>query len=171
LGVSDKRADGAAVLNRVTEVADIALAFDALGGAARVTELTVEYAKLRTTFGQPIGTYQAIKHKCADMLYAVENLRAVAAWAAWVVDSPAGQADATPALATAMARSTAIESYDLAIRHGTQVHGAIAVTEEHVLPLYAKRSKTLALAFGSLGHYQEQILKESGYQVPPVQRA
>jgi alkylation response protein AidB-like acyl-CoA dehydrogenase len=171
LGAADRPADGAAVLAKVGHVADLALAFDALGGAARVTELTVEYAKLRTAFGQPIGAYQAIKHKCADMLFATENLRAVATWAAWVLDSPAGQADATPALACAMARSTAIESYDLVIRHGTQAHGAIAVTEEHVLPLYAKRSKTLALAFGSLAYYQEQILKEQGYTVPPLQRA
>jgi len=171
LGAPDRPADGAAVLAAVSQLADLALTFDALGGATRVTELTVEYAKLRTTFGQPIGAYQAIKHKCADMLFATENLRAVATWAAWVQDSPPGQADASAVLATAMARSTAIECYDLVIRHGTQAHGAIAVTEEHVLPLYAKRAKTLALAFGSLAYYQELILKESGYKVPPVQRA
>jgi len=131
-----------------------------------VTEMTVAYAKLRTAFGQPIGAYQAIKHKCADMLYAVENLRAIAAWAAWVLDSGPGQADASPALATAMARSTAIETYDLVIRHGTQVHGAIAVTQEHDLPLFAKRAKTLALCFGSLAHYQELVLRENGFTVP-----
>ncbi len=171
LGAADRPADGAAVLARVSQLGDLALACDALGGATRVTELTVEYAKLRTAFGQPIGAYQAIKHKCADMLFATENLRAVADWAAWVLDAPPGQADASPALASAMARATAIECYDLVIRHGTQAHGAIAVTEEHVLPLYAKRAKTLALAYGSLAHYQEQILKESGYTVPPVRRA
>ncbi|MFI5401079.1 MAG: acyl-CoA dehydrogenase family protein [SAR324 cluster bacterium] len=171
LGAADRPADGAGVLARVSQVAEVALAFDALGGAARVTELTVEYAKLRMAFGQPIGAYQAVKHKCADMIFAVENLRAIASWAAWVLDAPAGQTDASPALASAMARATAIECYDLVIRHGTQAHGAIAVTEEHALPLYAKRSKTLALAFGGLAHYQEQILKESGYRVPPVQRA
>jgi alkylation response protein AidB-like acyl-CoA dehydrogenase len=171
LGAADRPADGAAILARVSQIGDVALAFDALGGAGRVTELTVEYAKLRTAFGQPIGAFQAIKHKCADMLFAVENLRAIATWAAWVLDAPQGQADASPALAAAMARATAIESYDLAIRHGTQAHGAIAVTEEHALPLYAKRAKTLALAYGGLAHYQEQILKESGYRVPPVQRA
>lgn len=170
LGSPDRPADGAGVLAKVGYVADLAFAFDALGGAARVTELTVEYGKLRTAFGQPIGAYQAVKHKCADMLFATENLRAVATWAAWVLDSAPGQADATPALACAMARATAIESYDLVIRHGTQVHGAIAVTDEHVLPLYAKRSKTLALAFGNLAYYQEQVLKEHGYTVPPIQR-
>jgi len=169
LGAADRPANGAAVLARVSQLADVALACDALGGAARVTELTVEHAKLRTAFGQPIGAYQAIKHKCADMLFATENLRALVDWAAWVLDAP--NADASPALASAMARATAIECYDLVIRHGTQAHGAIAVTEEHVLPLYAKRSKTLALAFGGLAYYQEQILRESGYTTPPVRRA
>jgi len=154
---------GAQVLAQVEALADVALAFDALGGAQRVLEMTVEYARLRTAFDQPIGAYQAIKHKCADMLFAVENLRSIATWAAWVLDTPPSETGTAPRLAAAMARATAIESYDLAIRHGTQTHGAIAVTAEHDLPLYAKRAKTLALAFGGLGHYQEVILRESGY--------
>ncbi|HKI96850.1 MAG TPA: acyl-CoA dehydrogenase family protein [bacterium] len=147
----------------VEALLDLALAFDALGGAQRVMEMTVEYAGLRTAFGHPIGTYQAVKHKCADMLFAVENLRAAATWAAWVLDVPPEQSGADPALALAMTRATAIESYDLVIRHGTQVHGAIAVTEEHDLQLFAKRAKTLALSFGSLAHYQERILAANGF--------
>lgn len=62
-----------------------------------------------------------------------------------------------------MARATAIDSYGEVIRHGTQSHGAIAVTEEHDLPLYAKRALTLAQAFGGVSHYHETILRESGY--------
>jgi alkylation response protein AidB-like acyl-CoA dehydrogenase len=160
---------GASVLTQVEALIDLALAFDALGGAQRVTDMTVAYARLRTAFGQPIGAYQAIKHKCADMLFAVENLRSVASWAAWTLDS-AGAAGAggaqgavSPKLATAMARATAIESYTEVIRHGTQTHGAIGVTEEHDLPLFAKRAMTLAQAFGAVGHYHEVILRESGY--------
>jgi alkylation response protein AidB-like acyl-CoA dehydrogenase len=153
-------ASGAAVLAQVEALVELSLAFDALGGAQRVTEMTVEYARLRTAFGQPIGAYQAVKHKCADMLFAVENLRSAAIWAAWVLDAPG---TASPRLATAMARATAIESYNEVIRHGTQTHGAIAVTEEHDLPLFAKRAMTLAQAFGGLGYYHETILRESGY--------
>lgn len=163
MGSAAKPAGGAGVLARVEELADLALAFDALGGAQRVTDLTVEYARLRTAFGQPIGAYQAIKHKCADMLFAVENLRSVAIWAAWVMDSPDGDGAVSPRLATAMARATAIDGYAEVIRHGTQSHGAIAVTEEHDLPLYAKRAMTLAQAFGGASHYHETILRESGY--------
>lgn len=159
----DGGASGAEVLTGVGALVDLSLAFDALGGAQRVTEMTVEYARLRHAFGQPIGAYQAIKHKCADMLFAVENLRSAAIWAAWVLDAPDAPGAVSPRLATAMARATAIESYIEVIRHGTQTHGAIAVTEEHVLPLFAKRAMTLAQAFGDLGYYYETILRESGY--------
>jgi alkylation response protein AidB-like acyl-CoA dehydrogenase len=154
---------GGAILAHVEALADLAFAFDALGGAQRVTGLTVEYARLRTAFGQPIGAYQAIKHKCADMLFAVENLRSVAIWAAWAMDNPHAQGAPSPRLATAMARATAIESYSEVIRHGIQTHGAIGVTEEHDLPLFAKRAMTLAQAFGSASYYHEVILRESGY--------
>jgi alkylation response protein AidB-like acyl-CoA dehydrogenase len=156
-------AGGAEVLAQVEALADLALAFDALGGAQRVTDLTVAYARLRTAFGQPIGAYQAIKHKCADMLFAVENLRSIAQWASWVLDTPGGDGAVSPRLATAMARATAIDSYGEVIRHGTQAHGAIAVTEEHDLPLFAKRAMTLAQAYGGVGHYHEAILRETGY--------
>lgn len=159
----DGDTSGAEVLARVEALVDLSLAFDALGGAQRVTEMTVEYARLRHAFGQPIGAYQAIKHKCADMLFAVENLRSAAVWTAWVLDAPDAPEAVSPRLATAVARATAIESYTDVIRHGTQVHGAIAVTEEHTLPMFAKRAMTLAQAFGGLGHYHEIILRESGY--------
>jgi alkylation response protein AidB-like acyl-CoA dehydrogenase len=155
---------------RVEALLELALAFDALGGAQRVLEMTVEYAKLRTAFGQPIGTYQAVKHKCADMLFAVENLRAVAIWAAWALDVPPAMSGTDPALAATLARATAIESYDTVIRHGTQVHGAIGVTEEHDLHLFAKRAKTLALSFGSLAHCQERILAANGFAAPAAAR-
>lgn len=148
------------IVAKIDATMELALAFDALGGAQRVLEMTVEYARLRTAFGNPIGTYQAVKHKCADMLYAVENLRAIAIWAAWVLDVPPGESGADPAAAVAMARATAIEGYNLAIKHGTQIHGAIGVTEEHDMHLFAKRAKTLGLSFGSLAHCHEVILRQ-----------
>jgi alkylation response protein AidB-like acyl-CoA dehydrogenase len=162
---------GRAALGAVEALLELALVFDALGGAQRVLELTVEYAKVRTAFGQPIGTYQAVKHKCADILAAVENLRVLAIWLAWVLDTPEADSGVNRAEALALARATAIESYELAIRHGTQVHGAIAVTLEHDLQLFAKRAKTLALSFGSLAHYQERILAAHGFGPPAPHRA
>ena len=155
--------DGVDTAARVDAQLELALAFDALGGAQRLLELTVEYAGLRTAFGHPIGTYQAVKHKCADVLYAVENLRIVGQWAGWVLDVPRAESGTEPAAATAVARAAAIEAYDLAVRNSTQVHGAIGVTEEHDLHLFAKRSKTLGLAFGSLAFHQERILADHGF--------
>ncbi len=154
----------AKTIAKIDAMMELALAFDALGGAQRVLEMTVEYARLRTAFGNPIGTYQAVKHKCADILYEVENLRAIAIWAAWVLDVPPGESGADPAAAVAMARATAIEGYNLAIKHGTQIHGAIGVTEEHDLHLFAKRAKTLGVSFGSLAHCHEVILRHGGPQ-------
>jgi alkylation response protein AidB-like acyl-CoA dehydrogenase len=155
--------DAADALARTEALLELALAFDALGGAQRVLEMTTEYARLRTAFGHPIGTFQAVKHKCADMLYTVENLRAAAIWAAWVLDVSEAESGTTLELATALVRAAAIEAYDVAIRNGTQVHGAIGVTEEHDLQLFAKRAKTMALSFGGLAHYQERILSAHGF--------
>ncbi len=160
---ADARLGDATVSARVDALLELALACDALGGAQRVLELTVAHARLREAFGQPIGSYQAVKHRCADMLYAVENLRAMVDWAAWVLDVPPAERGTDPAVAVAMARITALEAYDLAIRHGTQIHGAIGVTEEHDLQLFAKRCKTLALAFGGVGHHHEAVLRGHGF--------
>ena len=79
-----------------------------------------------------------------------------------MLDTP-GADEASPRLAAALARATAIETYDVVIRHGTQVMGAVACTEEHEMHLFAKRAKTLGLAFGPLAYYQEVILQENGF--------
>ncbi|MBI3993772.1 MAG: acyl-CoA/acyl-ACP dehydrogenase [Candidatus Lambdaproteobacteria bacterium] len=156
-------ASGDEAAAQVSALCDVALAFDALGGAERAMHMAVEYAKLRQAFGQPIGSFQAIKHKAADMLYAVESLRAIALWAAWVLDVPAA-ARAVPArVAAAMARCTAIETYDLVVRHATQVQGAIATTEEHQMHMFAKRSRLLALSYAPLAWYQELVLQANGF--------
>ncbi len=154
---------GERALERVGHLCDVALTFDALGGSEQAMTMAVEYAKIRQAFNQPIGSFQAIKHKCADMLYGVESLRAIALWAAWVLDHPDADEAATPRLATAMARTTAIETYDLAVRYATQVQGGIATTQEHPMHMFAKRSRILALSFGPIAHYQEIVLQENGF--------
>ena len=154
---------GEEVAGQVSDLCDLALAFDALGGAERAMYMAVDYAKLRQAFGQPIGSYQAIKHKCADMLYAVESLRAIALWAAWVLDVPAEQRPVPARVAAAMARCTAIETYDQVVRHATQVQGAVAATEEHQMHLFAKRSRLLALSYAPLAYYQELVLQAHGF--------
>jgi alkylation response protein AidB-like acyl-CoA dehydrogenase len=122
-----------------------AVAAEALGGASRVLDLTVEHAKTRVQFGQPIGSFQAVKHRCADMLVDVEGMRSTAHHAAWSL--AAADPDASVAASTAK-----VWSGDAARRvmaSGLQVHGGIGFTWEHDLHLYMKRAQLDGVTFGT----------------------
>src|SRR6185295_7389112 len=114
------------------------------GGAARVLELTVEYAKVRRQFDRPIGSFQAIQHKCADMMVEVEKAKAAAYYAAWA-DS-AGAPDA--GLSAAMAIAIAGDAYRAVAAHSIQVHGGIGFTWEHDLHIYFKRAHSSEMTCG-----------------------
>jgi alkylation response protein AidB-like acyl-CoA dehydrogenase len=138
-----------------------------LGGAARVLELTVDYAKERVQFGKPIGSFQAVKHRCADMLVDVEGMRSVAYWAAWSIG--AGEADA--ALAASTAKIWCSDAAKRVMASGLQVHGGIGFTWEHDLHLFLKRSQLDQLAFGDASRHRERlahVLRESLESAPPV---
>src|SRR5206468_2216053 len=115
-------ATAAAVLDR----ASVALAAEMLGAAERVLELTVEYAKQREQFGRPIGSFQAVKHRCADMLVDVESLRNAVYYAAWAIER--GAPDAS--LAASVAKAAACELAVRTCKSGIQVHGGIGFTWE-----------------------------------------
>ena len=108
-----------------------------LGGASRVLELTVEYAKERVQFGRPIGSFQAVKHRCADMLVDVEGMRSTAYHAAWCIG--AGDPDASVAASTAKVWCS--DASRRVMASGLQVHGGIGFTWEHDLHLYLKRAQ------------------------------
>jgi alkylation response protein AidB-like acyl-CoA dehydrogenase len=130
-----------------------AVAAEALGGASRVLDLTVEHAKTRVQFGQPIGSFQAVKHRCADMLVDVEGMRSTTYHAAWAIG--AGDPDASVAASTAK-----VWSGDAARRvmaSGLQVHGGIGFTWEHDLHLYLKRAQLDALTFGSPTVHRQRL--------------
>jgi len=114
--------DATAVLERVLDQARVALAAEMSGGAGRVLEMTVEYAKMRHQFGRPIGSFQAIQHRCADMLVEVEKARMAVTYAAWA--SAADAADA--ALAAADAKALAGDAYRTVTTQAIQVHGGSA---------------------------------------------
>src|SRR5262249_27077665 len=99
--------EGSAVLAQVLNLAAIGLAAAAVGGAQRCLDMSVEYAKVREQFGQPIGSFQAIKHKCADLLVEVESARSAAYFAMWAA---AGNSEDLP-MAAAMAKSYCTEAY------------------------------------------------------------
>jgi alkylation response protein AidB-like acyl-CoA dehydrogenase len=114
------------------------------------------YAKSRYAFGRPIGSFQAVKHKLADVYIANELARANAYYAAWALESEAP----TLALAAATARVSATEALERAARESIQVHGGIAVTWQHDAPLFYRRAQQLALMLGGLREWQFRLVAE-----------
>ena len=150
--------EGWPALARVYDGAAVALSAEICGGAQRVLEMTVDYAKLRETFGKPIGSYQGVKHKCADMLVEVENAKSLTYYAAWAVDEK--QPDAR--LAVSMAKAYASDASRKVSNAGIQLHGGIGMTWEHDLQLYLKRAKASEIALGDATWHRERIARLMG---------
>lgn len=139
-------------LDRTLRLASVALAAEQVGGAQRCMEMSVEYAKSRHQFGRPIGSYQAVKHRCANMLMKVEHARSVAGYAARVSDD-----DEELAIAAPLAASVASEAYVWVAGENIQVHGGIGFTWEHDAHIYLKRAKSSSLLFGSPTHQRDLL--------------
>ncbi len=150
--------DGTAILNRVLDVGAIALAAEQLGGAQRALDTVVAYAKVRHQFGRPIGSFQAIKHRCADLLLEVESLRSAVAYAAAAVaeDSPE-----VPVLA-ALVKALGSDVYFHVAAENIQMHGGIGFTWEHDAHLYFKRAKSSELFLGDPGYHRERLATRLG---------
>jgi len=133
------------VVERVYDVARTALAIESVGGLEVVLEMAVAYSKERKQFGRAIGSFQAVKHLCADMLVALESARSAAGYAVWAL------ADGSDELAVAapLAKSYCSEAYFQAAGDNIQIHGGIGFTWEHDAHLYFKRAKSVELLFGS----------------------
>jgi alkylation response protein AidB-like acyl-CoA dehydrogenase len=140
-------------LSRVVERATVALCAEMCGGAQRVLDMTTDYAKIRIAFGKPIGTYQGVKHKAADMLVDVENAKSLTYYAAWAVDENAPEA----ALAASMAKAYVTDAYRKVAGNGIQLHGGIGFTWEHDLHLYFKRAKSSEFTFGDATYHRERV--------------
>jgi alkylation response protein AidB-like acyl-CoA dehydrogenase len=126
-----------------------------LGAARRCHEMTVEYAKVREQFGQPIGSFQAIRHKCADMLVDVENAHAITYYAAWALDASAEDAPRAASSAKAYVGEAARRVCGDAI----QAHGGIGFTWEYDLHLYVKRARALEASYGDGDLHRELIVR------------
>ncbi|MFE2166191.1 acyl-CoA dehydrogenase family protein [Streptomyces sp. NPDC059447] len=146
--------DGAGVLARVRDLACTALAAEQAGAAARALESTVRYAKDRHQFGRPIGSFQAVKHRLADMYAAVESARSMALAAA--------AADAPPPLAAA-AKSACSQAYSYVAGEMIQLHGGIGITWEHEAHEFFKRAHGSAHLFGSPAAHRARLAAELGY--------
>ncbi len=145
-------------LETTMQVAAAALAAEQVGGAQRVLNNSVEYAKTRVQFGRPIGSFQAIKHKCADMLLDVESAKSAAYYAAWA----AQERNDELAIAASLAKSFCSEAYFHCAAENIQIHGGIGFTWEHHAHLYFKRAKSSELFLGDPAYHRELLAQRLG---------
>ncbi len=145
-------------LETTAQVAAAALAAEQVGGAQRVLDASVEYAKNRVQFGRPIGSFQAIKHKCADMLLDVESAKSAAYYAAWAAQE---RNDELP-IAASLAKSFCSEAYFHCAAENIQIHGGIGFTWEHPAHLYFKRAKSSELFLGDPAYHRELLAQRLG---------
>jgi alkylation response protein AidB-like acyl-CoA dehydrogenase len=133
------------------------------GGAQKVIEMTVEYAKERVTFGRALGSYQAIQHLCSDMLMALESARVLTYEAAWKI------CRGLPCdLEVSMAKYKANECYMRVVRTGTQVQGGVSIIVDHDMPLYFRRAKATEITLGDSDFHLELIARQLIDKIPPV---
>ena len=145
-------------LSRVLDLAAVALAAEQVGGAQKCLDMSVEYAKVRVQFGRPIGSFQAIKHKCADMLLEVESAKSAAYYAGWAA---AELNDELPVVAS-LAKAYCSDAYFHAAAENIQIHGGIGFTWEHDAHLYFKRAKSSELLLGDPTYHRELLAQRIG---------
>ena len=139
-----------------------AVAAESVGVAQRAMEMAVEYARDRKQFDRPIGAYQAVSHRCAQMLLEVEGARSGTYYAAWCADSE----PETRTLAASLAKAYASDAGWRVCTSSLQVHGGIGFTWEHDLHFFLKRAKTNSLMFGSAAEHRERVAQQSGLETP-----
>ena len=146
------------VLSTVLDLAAVGLSAEEVGGAQKVLDMAVEYAKVRVQFGRPIGSFQAIKHKCADMLLEVESAKSAAYYGMWCASE---MNDELPSVAS-LAKAYCSEAYFHATAENIQIHGGIGFTWEHPAHLYFKRAKSSELLFGDPTYHRELLAQRIG---------
>jgi alkylation response protein AidB-like acyl-CoA dehydrogenase len=148
-------ARGAGAYERLLDRAKVALCAEMLGGAQRVLEMSVAFASAREQFGQPIGSFQAIQHRLADMLLAVEGARSATWYAAWAV----GEAEPDAHVAACMAKAFVSDAYAKIAGDGIQIHGGLGFTWEQDLHLYYRRAKVSERLLGDASWNRELVAR------------
>jgi len=148
-----RRLGGAEARTRLLDRGATFTSADLLGSASHALDLSVEYAKDRVQFGRPIGSFQAVKHRCADMLVDVEGMRSTVYWAAWCIG--AGDSDASVAASTA--KIWCGDASKRVMASALQVHGGIGFTWEYDLHFFLKRAQLDQLAFGDAASHRERL--------------
>jgi acyl-CoA dehydrogenase len=150
---------GCGLLERVVDQATVGLCAEMLGSMSHAFERTNEYLKTRKQFGVPIGSFQALKHRAAEMFIEIELCRSVVMAAARAVDSGADDAAQLVSLAKARCSDAAI----LVANEAVQMHGGIGMTDEHDIGFYLKRARVAEMTFGDAAHHRNRWARLSGY--------
>ena len=153
-GVLGELHKGWTPLSRVLQRAQVGLCAECVGGAQRAMEIATEYAKIRIQFDQPIGAFQAIKHRCAQMYVEVESSRSILYWAAWAQDHGDYK---EAALAAAVAKAYCSEAFTHVSTGAIQVLGGTGFAWENDIHLYLKRAKANEVALGDPTYHREKV--------------
>ena len=145
-------------MSKTLDQAAVLIANEMVGGAQFVLDMAVQYAKDRVQFGRPIGSFQAIKHKCADMLLEVESAKSAAYYASWAA---ADDNDELPVVAS-LAKAYCSDAYFHTTAENIQIHGGIGFTWEHDAHLYFKRAKSSEILLGDATYHRELLAQRIG---------
>jgi alkylation response protein AidB-like acyl-CoA dehydrogenase len=145
-------------LSQALDITAACLALEQVGGARRCLELAVDYAKTRRQFGKPIGSFQAIRHKCADLMLEIECAKGAAQYA---VQTAVVLADELPAAAS-LAKAYCSDAYARAAAANIQIHGGIGFTWEHPAHMYFKRAKSSGQLLGDADHHRRLLADRVG---------
>ncbi len=146
-------------LARILDQAAICLTAEQIGGTARCLEMAVQYSTERIQFGRPIGSFQAIKHRCATVKLDLELARSASYWAWWVASEHADELQQ----AASIAKSLCSETYLLAAAENVHIHGGMGFTWEHDAHLFYRRAKSSSILFGGPGEHRARIAAELGF--------
>jgi hypothetical protein len=147
------RLGGEDAVERFLDLGAVGHSAELLGASAKVLDLSVAYAKERVQFGRPIGSFQAIKHRCADMLVDVEGMRSAVYHAAWAL----GAGDPDRSVAASTAKTWCSDASRRVMTSGLQVHGGIGFTWEHDLHLFVKRAQLDGISFGDATWHRDRL--------------
>jgi alkylation response protein AidB-like acyl-CoA dehydrogenase len=151
--------EGLALLERVVDVATVGLCAEMLGSMSEAFERTIEYMKQRVQFGVPIGSFQGLKHRAAEIFIEIELCRSAVMAASRALDT--GDPDGPKLVSLAKARCS--EAAVLVSNESVQMHGGIGMTDEHDIGFYLKRARVAAATFGDAAHHRGRWARLSGY--------
>jgi len=153
--------EGGAVLARVVDRATVGLTADMLGGIEATFEMTLEYLKTRTQFGVLIGTFQALKHRAAEMFVQLELCRSAVMDAHRALDE--ARSDAQVAEAASIAKARCSDTFMHVTHEAIQMHGGIGMTDESDVGFYVKRARAAEMTFGDAAWHRERVARIEGY--------